>query len=269
MNTLANVRAELDAIDDALHDLLMRRADVVAGLASSRAKAGGPTLRPGREARILRRLLGRHSGPLPRAALVRLWREMFATSIRQQNSFSLALHGVGDSVPKLVAEHFGMGMPTRSYSTPSQALAAVGNGDAAIAVLPFPSEADPAELEWWPALDAPRLAVVARLPFYAEGNPGPEALIVAHGMPDASDDDRSLLLVEADPELSRGAVLQGLAEAGITARLLIVRRNAGLSRFLFEADGLIEPGDARLAAPNFIRTRLLGAYATPIRGISA
>src|SRR4051812_36587391 len=78
-NPLAAARAEIDALDDALHDLVMRRAEVVARLAASRAKAGSPSpLRPGREAMILRRLLGRHHGALPANALVGLWRELLA-----------------------------------------------------------------------------------------------------------------------------------------------------------------------------------------------
>ncbi|MEN9499161.1 MAG: hypothetical protein RIS83_980, partial [Pseudomonadota bacterium] len=60
---LQALRAEIDALDDAMHDLLMRRAAVVARMAASRAKTGGGSpLRPGREAAVLRRLLGRHQG---------------------------------------------------------------------------------------------------------------------------------------------------------------------------------------------------------------
>ena len=68
--TLGDVRAELDRIDDALHDLLMERAAVVGRLAEGRLK-GPAVLRPGREAAILRRLLARHRGALPPAAVVR------------------------------------------------------------------------------------------------------------------------------------------------------------------------------------------------------
>jgi chorismate mutase len=59
---LTALRAELDGIDDALHDLLMRRAGVVERVARA-GKRGA--LRPGREAVIIRRLLGRHHGGLP------------------------------------------------------------------------------------------------------------------------------------------------------------------------------------------------------------
>lgn len=269
MNTLSAVRAQLDAIDDAMHDLLMQRAGIVDSLAASRAKAGSPILRPGREADILRRLLVRHQGPLPPAALVRVWRELFAASIAQQGGFSVSVYERDAAMARLVPEHFGGLTAVRTYPTPARALAAVTRGEASVAVLPFPEDADSPEMEWWPALNAPQLSVVARLPFFTEGEPEADALVVAPGAPDASEQDRSLLLLESDSEQSRGQLLSTLAGAAITARLVLVRRAPGISRFLIEADGLIMPDDARLAALPFDRARLLGAYAAPLRGTAA
>ena len=269
MNTLSAVRAQLDAIDDAMHDLLMQRAGIVDSLAASRVKAGSTILRPGREADILRRLLVRHQGPLPPAALVRVWRELFAASIAQQGGFSVSVYERDAAMARLVPEHFGGLTAVRTYPTPARALAAVTRGEASVAVLPFPEDADSPEMEWWPALNAPQLSVVARLPFFSEGEPEADALVVAPGAPDASEQDRSLLLLESDSEQSRGQLLSTLASAGITARLLLVRRAPGISRFLIEADGLILPNDARLAALPFDRARLLGAYAAPLRGTAA
>lgn len=269
MNTLSAVRAQLDAIDDAMHDLLMQRAGIVDSLAASRAKAGSTILRPGREADILRRLLVRHQGPLPPAALVRVWRELFAASIAQQGGFSVSVYERDTAMARLVPEHFGGLTAVRTYPTPARALAAVTRGEASVAVLPFPEDADSPEMEWWPALNAPQLSVVARLPFFSESEPEADALVVAPGAPDASEQDRSLLLLESDSEQSRGQLLTTLAGAAITARLVLVRRAPGISRFLIEADGLIMPSDARLAALPFDRARLLGAYAAPLRGTAA
>ncbi len=259
MHTLNSVRAELDAIDDALHDLLMRRADVVAGLSASRAKAAGPVLRPGREAAIIRRLLSRHHGPLPATALVRLWREMLMSSVRQQGGFTLAVHARDATTQRLAAEHVGLLTTTRAFPSVAGALAAVSGGDCQAAVLPFPRDEDE---DWWTALDAPVLSVVARLPLLAEPRAGGEALLVAPGLPDASGDDRTLMLVEALPDTPREAPLRALAALGITARLVLLRRAPALSRFLLELDGL----HAAPPALPFPRSRVLGGYATPIKG---
>jgi hypothetical protein len=169
---------------------------------------------------------------------------------------------------RLVAEHFGALTAARTHPTPARALAAVTRGEASVAVLPFPEDADAPEMEWWPALNAPQLSVVARLPFFTEGEAEADALVVAPGAPDPSAEDRSLLLLESDSEQSRGQLLASLTAAGITARLVLVRRAPGISRFLMEADGLIMPGDPRLAALPFDRARMLGAYAAPLRGFA-
>ena len=53
---LAALRAELDTIDNAIHDLLQQRAVVVEQVATQGGK-GSVAIRPGREADIIRRLL--------------------------------------------------------------------------------------------------------------------------------------------------------------------------------------------------------------------
>src|SRR3546814_7390778 len=63
--SLDDLRRQIDYIDDAIHDLLMRRPDL--GRQIGRATGqGGVFIRPGREARVLRRLVARHTGPFPK-----------------------------------------------------------------------------------------------------------------------------------------------------------------------------------------------------------
>lgn len=264
--TLPALRAEIDRLDDALHELLLRRADVVAALAASRVKAAGSLLRPGREAMILRRLLARHHGPLPAAALVRLWREIFASSTALQGGFAVALFARGPEQAALAAEHFGVATPVRAHPTPARALAALDAGEAAVAVLPFPEEGEPAEAAWWRSLDSPRLQVVARLPFLAGAEPAAEALVVAAGAPDPSAADFALVRLEIDGELGRSALLARLAGAGFVARQVLLRRDGPRLTALVEVEGRVEAADARLAALDLDRALPLGFYAAPIRG---
>ncbi|TAN57065.1 MAG: chorismate mutase, partial [Magnetospirillum sp.] len=84
--TLDQLRREIDRIDDTIHDLLMQRSAVVESIAAAKP-AGRVTLRPGREAAILRRLLGRHRGPFPKMALVRIWREIMGALVALQGPF--------------------------------------------------------------------------------------------------------------------------------------------------------------------------------------
>lgn len=264
---LVALRHEIDRLDDQLHDLVMRRAEVVASLAASRVKGGASPLRPGREAMILRRLLGRHRGDLPPGALVQLWREILASSSAMQGGFSVAVYARDADQPRLAREHFGSMTPVRSMPTAARALAAVGSGEAQVAVLPLPEEGEPLDQAWWMGLDAPRLQVVARLPFWAPNADSlPEAFAVTPGAADPSGADRSLLRLEVAEDRGRTQLLGALTAAGLTPRTLLTRRDSGVVRALAEVDGVVTEGDPRLAALPFDRALPLGFYAVPERG---
>ena len=249
-SSLGALRAEIDALDDAMQDLLVRRAEVVHRLASGGAKPAGTVLRPGREAAILRRLLGRHSGPLPRVALVRLWRELFASSIAQQGNFSIALPP-DPALARLAAEHFGASTPQRQHPSLQAALSALGSRDASIAILPWPRESDEGPEDWWPHFDPHHLSVIARLPFYSEREPPLEAAVIGLNPADPSGNDATLLRVEVPGEPSRAS----LATLSGPGRVVALRREEGFTRALIETTGA-PPPDAII----------LGRYAVPERG---
>jgi chorismate mutase len=266
------LRAEIDAIDDAMHDLLMKRSAVVGRLAGSRAKGGTTPLRPGREAAVLRRLLARHDGPLARERLVRIWREIFMASTAIQGAFSVAVHAPDPQSghARLAREHFGPIAAIRVHPTPARALAAVTDGEASVAVLPAPADQEAgAGSAWWARLEVPKLQVVARLPFVSEPPGGPGALVVAPVDPDPSGDDRTLVLLEAEAGAPRGRIAATLAEAGLEAPSLIVARVGQATLALAEVEGFLRADDARLAALPWARRTILGAYAAPVAGDAA
>ncbi|HEX4261761.1 MAG TPA: chorismate mutase [Acetobacteraceae bacterium] len=278
--SLAELRAELDRLDDALHATLMRRAEVVAAVGSLGVKRA-TALRPGREAAIIRRLLAAHSGGLPRQAVVRLWRELLAATTAMQGRFAVA---VCDAEPALATvaiarEHFGALTPLGHHRTPAQAIRQVSEGRAAVAVLPMPAQDEPDQAAWWTALlhqDVPRLHIVARLPFWAprpEGTPQAQALVVSAADPDPSGADRSLLGLEIAAGISRARLGTALGAAGFAARDVILRRypGAAAAQALVEVEGFVAADDRRLAAANGLIPApvLLGAYAVPIEETSA
>ena len=167
---LNQLRAQLDALDDQIHDLLMRRAAVVENVARTGGKSG-TKIRPGREAIILRRLLERHAGALPPQAIIRFWREMFGAA--------LIIEGGADGGGvrwrwredrlALAREHFGPFTPVRRHHNPAQSLADLARIRRQLAVLPPPGEDDEAHGGWWPMLTASgphRLFVIAKIPFW-------------------------------------------------------------------------------------------------------
>jgi chorismate mutase / prephenate dehydratase len=268
---LESLRAELDRLDDALLDRLVERADVVARIAAS-ARKGPVALRPGREAAIIRRLVGRLSGPLAPQAVVRLWRELLAATTAMQGAHAIAVVDTDPdrSFVQLAREHFGALTPISVHGRPAEALEDIRAGTATVAVLPVPSETD----AWWPPLlQAPesRLYVVAQLPFWAprpEGSPRVEGWVVSAVPPDASGDDRSLLGLELPADITRQGLTSALAAIGLVARRITLRHGLGAStaQALVEIDGLLSEREPRLEGFGLGRGRpiLLGAYAVPI-----
>ncbi len=237
--SLASLRQEIDTIDDALHDLLMRRAGVVQRVAEL-GRVGKIPFRPGREADIITRLLARHTGPLARRAIVRWWREMYAAHIGIETAFTIAVAepaGPGGEYAAVAREQFGALTPLRLHATAARVIGDVLAGRATAGVLPMPSAAD-----WWPALltgDGPRVHIVERLPFWAtrpEGAPTAEAFVIAVAPADPSTDDRSVFVASDD--------------AGVTGTVL-ARCDHGV---LFDVAGYVGGDDETL----------LGHYAVPV-----
>jgi len=88
VDDLAELRREIDRIDSALLSLVVERRGVSERI-GARKGDGGRALRPGREAAVLRRLVDEAAGGVPTEALVRVWREIFALSIRAQGPFAV------------------------------------------------------------------------------------------------------------------------------------------------------------------------------------
>ncbi len=274
---LLSLRAELDRVDDTLHDALMRRAAVVQQVAALRVKGAVP-LRPGREAAIIRRLLAGHSGAMPALGIVRIWRELLAATTAQQRPVLVSVcQADGDAAYVAVArEHFGALTPLRAHSSPAQAIGEVSAGVAAVAVLPMPAEDEARAAAWWTALlhtGDPRIHIVGRLPFWAprpEGSPKVQALFLSGAAPDPSGRDRSLLGLELPSEVDRARLATAVGAAGFQVGMTILRRDAGapVAHALVDVDGFVGDDDGRLAAlrPVLRPPVVLGAYAVPLSG---
>ena len=248
----------------------MHRAEIVELVARSGKPAA---FRPGREASIIRRLLARHHGALPPASVVRIWRELLAGTTAMQGGLSLAVCDTDDRAPltQLAREHFGALTPLRAYSGAGEAMAAVSQGTASVAVLPYPSESN----DWWVVLpdQEPRLYIIGRLPFWQPrpaGAPTAQALVVASTPPDASEADRSVLGLRYDRDVGRARVSEALSRAGLepAAMVLVNGQGSPVTNVLVEIEGYLSDDDPRLRELGAIPRRpvVLGNYAVPTGG---
>ncbi|NBB82362.1 MAG: chorismate mutase [Alphaproteobacteria bacterium] len=221
--SLDSLRREIDEIDDAIHDLLMRRCRIVEQI--SRVKGGGTNpMRPAREAVIVRRLVDRHEGAFPLPVLVRMWREMLAGTKQVQGPLAIAVatpDGNRD-LWDLARDHYGATVPTTAFPGPIQAVRAVMDGRATAAVLPLPQD-DAADEPWWIALMSPdprTPRIVERLPFLpgarTDGQSGwTGALAVALARPEPTGDDHAFVAVDLAEDASRGRIKDLMEASGL------------------------------------------------------
>ena len=90
LETLADLRIEIDRIDAALHRLLMERGEIIHRLIEAKARqGGGSAFRPGREADMMRALVSRHQGLLPLDTVEGIWRIIISTFTYVQSNYSV------------------------------------------------------------------------------------------------------------------------------------------------------------------------------------
>jgi len=82
--TLDELRRRIDALDDRLVRLLGERAELVLEIGRVKQELGTTVHQPGRESAVLAHVLAANEGPLPDAAIVRLFRAIMEESTRLQ-----------------------------------------------------------------------------------------------------------------------------------------------------------------------------------------
>lgn len=283
--SLANLRHDIDVLDDQILDLLRRRAETVQRIAEAKgrepaATAGQPDgfLRTGREAQILRRLAARARGGLPVVALIRIWRELISALYRYQAPVKVAVHAPNKSAARwdLARDFYGSTTPMQLCTTASAVFRALAE-PAALGIMALPEEGE--KECWWPLLasrsaDTPR--IVARLPFV----PNPRgrfselgAYVIAIAQPEESGDDRTLAVLtmsEASPSMARLSSL--LARVGLAGQAVAQYRRGSDegARVLLELPGFVTAEDPRLTAlvaadpAQILDAVVVGAYAVPL-----
>ncbi len=281
---LSNVRQEIDLIDDALQDLLMKRTELVVEVAEAKAQAASEAgrgsfiaFRPGREAEVLRRLAKRQSGRLSLKVVFRLFREIIATMTAIQGPFRVDVFGGDDTLAywDLARNYYGSSTVMELHDNARDVLRRAGQDPSVVGVLPTPGNYDGGD--WWPALalaGADGARVVARLPFLelADESEGPTALVVTQATFDETGDDTSLVVVSASPDVSEASIAARVKAAGFKAeRIGVVQtKDGGASRHnLFAVASYVTADDARLAALMADglaeRAVVIGGYANPVR----
>ena len=185
--TLADLRREIDRIDEAMHRLLMERGEIIDTLIATKKTAeSGSAFRPAREADMMKRLVERHRGILPLDTAESIWRVIIATFTYVQAPFSVhADLSAGEAAMRDTARfHFGFTVPFVTHMGAGGVVAAIAASRGDLGLVP----ATGASGAWWTALEGEgQPKIIARLPFVerADHPAGLQVFAIARPNPDA------------------------------------------------------------------------------------
>ena len=291
LQKLAQLRGEIDRIDDDIHRLIMERAELAMQIGKSKGVLDRTAIRPAREAFIHRRLFERHQGVFPYDALMRMWREMINGFTLIQSKYSLAVlwqatdNGDNTRCWDLARDQFGTRVPIDTYQNEDAVLQAVRASNFVIGVVPRPPALSD-EAPWWVALahltaklgdDAPR--ILFRLPYagmcqsppYNKGTPNDDApnddaYAIAPIPFEKTGLDVSVLVVQLSSTLNpaqdqAGALLETLS-AHFNSDIQLVSISDCSGYAMIEVYDYIDSNDTRLGGIDGVDTATcIGGYA--------
>jgi chorismate mutase len=170
--SLADLRRDIDRIDEAMHALLLERGEIIDTLITvKKTEETGSAFRPAREADMMRRLVARHHGNLPLETAESIWRVIISTFTYVQAPFSVhADLSAGDALMRDSARfHFGFTAPFVPHMGASSVVQAITESKGDLGLIPAFATAGSGP--WWAALEfatAPK--IIARLPFVERAN---------------------------------------------------------------------------------------------------
>ena len=280
---LADLRAQIDRIDILLHDMLRDRVEIIDQVRKLKGKQH-IYIRPGREAQMVRALLGRPQGKLPEGLIARVWRELISGFTLMEGVVKVAVY-TPEKGPDLwdhARDHYGSFTPLMEVPSAVAAIKAVQANKAQVAVVPPPHAND--KDAWWPLLAADKkniLTVFACLPFETV-KPGrnnarntlPMGLIVGKLYPELTGDDHSFLAMQC-VHVPEAEMRRLLGKAGYKVRQMLNqslgRGGSAPTAYLVETEGYVGRADTRLARLRaMLGSRLqhlapLGGYAVPMK----
>ena len=257
--TIQDLRAQIDAVDDQMHDLLMQRAGLVEQIGRLKAQqqetVSGFALRPQREAEIMRRLWRRHKGNLDKDVMIRIWREIISACTNLQSPVTVAVfmpeRGMGNL--EIARDYFGAYTPMLSCRSVSLVLKELTQGEANVAIL---SLHDDKQTCWWYALAQEykrSVNVFLKLPLTGPGHgrgDGRSAYALSKLPFEPTGEDKTLLVAETDGTLSLSTLDLLLKAGGAATNAICDSYTPDMMHkaYLFEVEGYLSDQDERLNA---------------------
>jgi chorismate mutase len=212
--TLADLRADIDRIDAELHELLIKRGEIIDRLIAIKGGTGS-AFRPEREAEMMRHLVSRHRGILPLDTVESVWRIIISTFTFVQANYSVhADVSAGDAPMRDCCRfHFGFTVPYVPHHGTAAVIAAVAAAKGDLGLVAVSGGGG----DWWSALLPPTAPkIIARLPFVERPDhpAGLPLFVIAKPLSEAASRDVVLYVVNASAA-PHAAASAALATEGI------------------------------------------------------
>lgn len=270
--SLKEMREDIDAIDENIHKLLMKRAEIVSEVgkykeALNKGVKGANNIRVDREFDILKSLLFRHQGIFPINSIIRIWREIISASLRLEGEFSVVSYTKkGDlEILKLIEEHYGTYSKLEMVGSPFQALKKVDDGKATIAVLSLLPDNE--NRYWWTNISS-KLKVITRLPMMKDlAVANADAVVLSKSEYTPTNSDASLIKFETKKSMSKTSFKSAVLAMGFKWNNFEGSSTIETGRIvhLVSVDEYVSFDDSRIKSilekyPQIVGVELLGWY---------
>jgi chorismate mutase len=279
-DNLAKFRHKIDEIDEKIIQLLKERIEIVKQVGEFKKKTSTVPcpIRPRREAEMIRRIVEKfRASDFPSTAAAAIWRIIIgaSTGLEANLTLSVLANENDNNLYWLAREYFGPNSPIIKQPHINRIIGDVLDGKAAVGIIPFLRGADTSN--WWTALMQPGAntpKIFAHVPLIYTDIPGkaiPSALAIAKLIPEPSGDDMSLIVIEADHNVSQHRLQTAFMNAKLEVTWLNIVNLTPVSRHhLVEIKGFITSEHAGFASSlsalgqSVLSTYYLGAYAAPM-----
>ena len=140
---LAPLRAQIDAIDQELLELLSKRARAAQEVGHIKNESSAPIFRPERESQVIQNVLQKNPGPLLADGLASIWREIMSACRALESKQTIAYLGpTGTFSEQAAHQFFGQSIDGLPCASLDEVFKAVEKGAATFGVVPVENSSE-------------------------------------------------------------------------------------------------------------------------------
>ncbi len=284
LDKLPEFRREIDKIDDQIIDLLKERMKIVAQVGEYKRSCNEHFLiKSSREADMIKDLVIKADGALPKSTIVSLWRKIITSANMLEQEIKIALHNPA-KIPDyeyLVKEYYGDFIPIYSHDSVTSIISFMERNEIQIGIFAIPNENDNFESgveNWWINLanNKSNIKIFAKIPFIENINDynftKKNLVAVAIKEAESSKEDKTLLVIETAKEISKSQIQNAIKDSAFEGRIIKTAKLKQIDNInfsLIEIDGFHLQTDEKITAFSKHKikpyVKVIGHFPTPIK----